>query len=102
MQFLVIGYDGTDDKALSRRLTAREAHLAGVLKMKEEGKAIFGTAILDDQGKMIGSVMVMDFPSREEVDAWLKAEPYVTQKVWLKIEVRPTQVPPVFLPPGKY
>ncbi len=101
MQFLVIGHDGTDDQALSRRMTAREAHLAGVVKMKEEAKAIFGTAILDDQGKMIGSVMVMDFPSREELDAWLKIEPYVTQEVWLKIEVLPTQVPPVFMPSGK-
>ena len=101
MQFLVIGYDGTDDQALSRRMTAREAHLAGVMKMKEEGKAIFGTAILDDQGIMIGSVMVMDFSSREELDAWLNIEPYVTQKVWLRIEVLPTQVPPVFMPPGK-
>jgi hypothetical protein len=101
MQFLVIGYDGTDDQALSRRMTAREAHLAGVVKMKEEGKAIFGTAILDDQGKMIGSVMVMDFPSREELDAWLESEPYVRQNVWLRIDVLPTQVPPVFLSPEK-
>jgi len=101
MQFLVIGHDGTDDQALSRRMTAREAHLAGVVKMKEEGKAIFGTAILDDQGNMIGSVMVMDFPSREELDTWLNIEPYVKGDVWLRIEVLPTQVPPVFLPPEK-
>jgi uncharacterized protein YciI len=99
MQFLVIGHDGTDDQALSRRMTAREAHLAGVVKMKEEGKAIFGTAILDDQGNMIGSVMVMDFPSREELDTWLNIEPYVKGDVWLRIEVLPTQVPPIFMPP---
>ena len=99
MQFLVIGHDGTDDQALSRRMTAREAHLAGVVKMKEEGKAIFGTAILDDQGNMIGSVMVMDFPSREELDTWLNIEPYVKGGVWLRIEVLPTQVPPIFMPP---
>jgi len=101
MQFLVIGCDGTDEQALSRRLTAREAHLAGVLKMKEEGKAIFGTAMLDDRGNMNGSIMVVDFPSREELDAWLKIEPYVKGDVWLKIDVLPTQVPPVFMPSGK-
>ncbi len=101
MQFLVIGCDGTDEQALSRRLTAREAHLAGVLKMKEEGKAIFGTAMLDDRGNMNGSIMVVDFPSREELDAWLSIEPYVTEKVWLKIDVLPTQVPPFFMPSGK-
>jgi len=101
MQFLVIGYDGTDNKAMDRRMAAREAHLASVLKMKEEGKAIFGTAILDDEDNMIGSVMVMDFPSRTELDAWLKIEPYVREKVWQKIDVSPTRVPPLFMPSGK-
>lgn len=101
MQFLVMGYDGTDDKALDRRMAAREAHLAGVRKMKEEGKAIFGIALLDDQEKMIGSVMAMDFPSRTELNDWLKIEPYVTGDVWLKIEVLPAQVPPIFMPSGK-
>jgi uncharacterized protein len=32
---------------------------------------------VDDEGKRIGSVMVVDFPSREEQDKWLKVEPYV-------------------------
>jgi hypothetical protein len=54
MQYLVIGYDGTDDKAPERRLAVREAHLAGVTKMKEEGKAVFGVAILNDREQMIG------------------------------------------------
>ena len=101
MQFLVIGYDGKDDKAMDRRMAAREDHLAGVLKMKEEGKAVFGIAILDEQGKMIGSVMVMDFPSRTELDAWLKIEPYVRENVWLTIDILPAQVPPLFMPSGK-
>lgn len=101
MQFLVMGYDGTDGKALDRRMAAREAHLAGVRKMKEEGKALFGIALLDEQKKMIGSVMAMDFPSRKQLDAWLKIEPYVTENVWQKIEVIPAQVPPIFMPPEK-
>lgn len=101
MQFLVIGYDGTDDKATDRRMAAREAHLAGVLKMKEAGTAIFGIALLDEQEKMIGSVMAMDFPSRTELDAWLKDEPYVRGNVWQKIDVFPARVPPLFMPSGK-
>lgn len=97
MQFLVIGYDGRDDKAMERRLASREAHLAGVLKMKSEGTAIYGIAMLDDQEKMIGSVMVMDFPMRADLDAWLKAEPYVKGGVWQKIDIFPARVPPVFM-----
>jgi len=97
MQFLVFGYDGKDEKAMERRLASREAHLAGVLKMKQDGKCIYGIAMLDEKEKMIGSVMVMDFPSRAELDAWLKAEPYVVGKVWEKIKVFNAKVPPLFM-----
>ena len=96
MQFLVIGYDGTDEKAPERRMAAREAHLAGVTKMKEEGTAVFGVAILNEREQMIGSAMIVDMPTRADVDAWLKTEPYVTGDVWRKIEVLPARVPPMF------
>jgi uncharacterized protein YciI len=97
MQFLVIAYDGTDDKAVERRMAAREAHLAGVVRMKEEGKAIYGVAILNDREQMIGSILVVDYPTRAAVDAWLKTEPYVVGDVWRKIEVLPARVPPMFV-----
>jgi hypothetical protein len=97
MQFLVIAYDGTDDKAMERRMAAREAHLAGIVKMKDEGKAIYGVAILNEREQMIGSAMVVDFPTRADVDAWLKSEPYVVGDVWRKIEVLPARVPPMFV-----
>ena len=89
MQYLVIAYDGTDDKAPERRMAAREAHLAGIVKMKEEGKAIYGVAILNDREQMIGSALVVDFPTRAAVDAWLKTEPYVVGDVWRKIDSKP-------------
>jgi len=97
MQFLVMAYDGTDDKAPERRMSVREAHLAGIVKMKEEGKAIYGVAILNDREQMIGSVLVVDYPTRADVDAWLKTEPYVVGDVWRKIEVLPARVPPMFV-----
>ena len=87
MQFVVIARDGTDDKALERRMKAREAHLANVAKLKEQGKMPMGGAMLDDAGKMIGSVMVFDFPDRPQLDAWLKNDPYSTGGVWKTMEV---------------
>jgi hypothetical protein len=97
MQFLIIAYDGSDDKAMERRMAAREAHLAGIVKMKEEGKAIYGVAILNEREQMIGSVLVVDYPTRADLDAWLKTEPYVAGDVWRKIEVLPARVPPMFV-----
>ena len=33
-----------------------------------------------------------DFPSREELDAWLDHDPYVTGGVWQQVEVAPFRV----------
>ncbi len=92
MQFVVIAYDGTDAGARDRRLAARPAHLENAGRMKEKGTLLTGGAILDDQGATIGSVLVVDFPSRTEFDAWLAADPYVTGDVWRKVEARPFRV----------
>lgn len=97
MQFIITAYDGTDKNALERRLTAREEHLQGVEKRFKEGEHLYGGAILDDEGKMIGSMMVVEYPSREELDQWLKVEPYVTENVWQKIGVKPCRIAPIFM-----
>jgi len=97
MQFLVMGYDGTDDKALDRRLAARNDHMKLVESMKSEGKHLFAAALLDESEKMIGSVLIVDFPTREDLDSWLKIEPYVVGDVWKTIEVKPCKVPPMFM-----
>ncbi|TCN26195.1 YciI family protein [Mesobacillus foraminis] len=46
---------------------------------------------------MIGSMMVVDYPSREELDKWLKEEPYVVGNVWQNIEIKPCRVAPIFM-----
>lgn len=96
MQFLVIGYDGQDEQALERRMAVREAHLALGDKMRDAGTMLYGVAMLDDNGKMVGSVLVCDFPSRQELDEYLKIEPYVTGNVWQTIEVKNCKVGPSF------
>lgn len=88
MQFLVVAYDGDDDDALARRMAAREAHLANVRRLAAEGKVIVGGALLNDDGQMNGSAVIADFPSRAELDEWLRTDPYVTGDVWRRIEVR--------------
>jgi uncharacterized protein YciI len=89
MQFLLIAFDGTDPEALDRRMKVRPDHLENVADLKKKGKFILGGAILDDDGKMIGSMIVYDFPDRAALDECLQAEPYVTGDVWRKIDIRP-------------
>lgn len=95
MQFIVIAYDGTDEKALERRLAVREAHLKSAKEMFDNGKWLYAAGILSDDGKMIGSMIVCDFPSRDELEQqWLKQEPYVVGNVWKQINVNRAQVAP--------
>jgi len=95
MEFVLIAYDGTDAQAQERRLKVREAHLALVGELKKEGKMLYGGAILDEADKMIGSVIIYDFPSRTELDSYLKEDPYVTGNVWQKIEVHTFRTAPL-------
>ncbi len=93
MQFIVLGYDGTDNKALERRMAVRQDHLKLAQKMFDEGKWLYASAILDDDGKMIGSMIVCDYPSRAELEEhWLKIEPYVLGNVWKNVTVHRAMV----------
>jgi len=87
MQFLVIGKDGEDKKVKERRMAAREAHLKLGDEMEVSGERWYGCVILDDDGKMIGSMTVLDFHSEKELQKYLKREPYVVGKVWKTVEV---------------
>lgn len=87
MQFLIIGKDGTDDQAMERRMAVREAHLKLGDEMEASGERWYGSVILDDDGKMIGSMAVMVFPSEKELNEWLAREPYMIGDVWRTVEV---------------
>jgi uncharacterized protein len=95
MQFVLIAYDGTDEGALGRRMAAREAHLKFGKELYDAGKWLYGAGILDDAGKMIGSMIVCDFSSREEMEQqWLSKEAYIRGRVWEKIAIHRAAVAP--------
>ena len=93
MQFLLVAFDGTDDEALNRRLKVREEHLKKISVLKRKGEFKCGGAILDDDGKMIGSMIVYEYPDRQSLDASLQNEPYFTEGVWKKVDIRPFRIP---------
>ncbi len=93
--YVVVAHDGTDEAALERRMAAREAHLTVARRMKTEGKILHAGALLDDNRRMIGSMLVVAFLNRAELDEWLRTDPYVTENVWQNIEVRLFQPAPL-------
>jgi uncharacterized protein YciI len=41
---------------------------------------------------MIGSTMVVQFNTKDELQQWIDTEPYITGNVWKKIDIRPFKV----------
>ena len=66
-------------------MEVRPLHLEGMERLKEHLIAAGG--MLDDEGKLKGSVLIMEFQNHEELDEYLANEIYVTEHVWEKIIV---------------
>jgi uncharacterized protein YciI len=100
-QFLLIAHDGDDAEAFDRRMAVRPSHLEGIAPLVEAGKISVGGAILDDGGRMVGSMVLADFPDRAALDEWVSNDPYVTGDVWRRIEVVPYRAAVgAWMPPG--
>ena len=89
MLYVVHAYDYTDEQALERRMSVRERHLEGAKILKAGGHFVMGGALLSPEGKMMGSMMVVDFDTEIHMNEWLQHDPYVTGNVWEKIDVKP-------------
>jgi uncharacterized protein len=85
--FLVIARDGKDTDAPARRKKARPSHLEGLKPMVEKGELITAGGLINADGEMIGSTLIMQYPSRADLDVWLAKEPYVVNGVWKDIQV---------------
>ena len=88
MQFLIRAYDGAGK--LDKRMEVRPRHLEGMKKLGDH--IVCAGGLLDDEGKMKGSALVLNFESRKELDEYIANEPYVVEKVWEKIEVETINV----------
>src|ERR1700755_343861 len=88
-QYLITAYDYTDTGALDRRMNVRPHHFDAAKVLKANGNYVFGGAMLNEEGKMIGSIMVLQFETEEELEAWKQGEPYITQKIWETFDVKP-------------
>jgi uncharacterized protein YciI len=91
-QYVIIAQDGKDEQALERRMAARPDHLAGAKKLKEHNNFILGGAMLDEEGNMRGSVMIVQFETEEAFQQWYNNEPYIKNAVWKTIEIKPFKV----------
>jgi len=89
MQFLLIAFDGKDTGAIDRRMKSRPDHLEKIAIVKKAGQFLCGGAILNNEGTMIGSMILYEAENREALDKLLENEPYIYNRVWEKIEIMP-------------
>jgi uncharacterized protein len=87
MQYVIIGLDGTDEGASSRRQAVRQDHIKKGDELLASGNLWYGAALLNDDGSMKGSMYVMSFSNENELNEYLQGEPYVVGKVWQDITI---------------
>lgn len=93
MLYAIIGNDTTD--SLERRKSARPAHLSRLQTLQDEGRLLlagpFPAVDANDPGLagFTGSLIVAEFPSLLEAQAWAQGDPYVRAGVYASVDVRP-------------
>ena len=88
MQFIITAHDG--ENMLEKRMAVRPRHLEGMAKLGKH--IVLAGGLLDDEGKMKGSVLILDLEDHAALDDYLKNEPYVMEHVWEKIEIETVNV----------
>jgi uncharacterized protein len=75
---------------LSRRMAAREAHLA----YAREHMSMIKVAgpLLDEAGEMAGSMFIIEAPDKAPVEAFSAADPYRLADVFERVEIRPWRI----------
>lgn len=80
-EYLVIAQDIQEPETLERRRDARPAHLEVAEEAAKGGAILWGGAMLND-GKPIGSALLLQADSIAEVRERLKNDPYIEGRVW--------------------
>ncbi|KAK7018201.1 YCII domain-containing protein [Favolaschia claudopus] len=88
--FFVYAPDKTDEGATERRLAVREQHLAnadrdiknGTIRAPVGGALLTPESLTGDSKKMIGSMVIYEAETIEEVRRLVEADIYYTAGVW--------------------
>lgn len=90
MLYAIISEDVANSLAL--RSTARAQHIARLERLAQENRLVLaGPHPLshDNQQGFSGSLIVADFESQTQAQAWADADPYVAAGVYQQVTVKP-------------
>ena len=93
MLYAIISEDVAN--SLELRKSARPDHLARLNTLKDAGHLVLAGPhpILDSENPgdagFTGSLVVAEFPSLKDAEAWAAADPYVAAGVYARVTVKP-------------
>lgn len=93
MWYAIVGQDHPG--SLDKRSAARPAHLARLQALQEEGRLLlagpFPAVDTVDPGAagFTGSLIVAEFASLEDAEAWADADPYIAAGVYARVTIKP-------------
>ncbi|GLT21449.1 hypothetical protein GCM10007933_09010 [Zoogloea oryzae] len=93
MLYVLIGEDAPG--SLDKRLAARPEHVARLQALQAEGRLVLAgpcpAVDSPDPGPagFTGSVIIAEFPSLADAEAWAAADPYMTTGVFARCTVKP-------------
>ena len=93
MLYAILSEDVPDSASL--RASAREAHLARLHNLQEQGRLVLAGPhpAIDSPNPgpagFTGSLVIAEFASLEEAEAWAETDPFVAAGVYAHVTVKP-------------
>ena len=88
MQFVITAHDG--EGMYEKRMSIRSQHLENMERIKEH--VVCAGGLVDEDGLLAGSVLVLEYDSRDQLDEYLANEPYIREQVWADVQVEQMNV----------
>lgn len=87
--YAFIGEDA--DNVLEKRKSVRPAHLSRLQQLVDEDRLLIGGPLMqqDNGADVYGSLIIAKFDSLNEAKAWIAADPFVTERVYKNVTVKP-------------
>jgi uncharacterized protein YciI len=85
MYYAFVGYDRPN--GLPRRMAARPEHLKHLESLGD--KLLLAGPFLDDNGDMVGSLVVIEAESEKEAEEIFARDPFVSNRIFDSITIKP-------------
>ena len=87
--FMLLATDGED--VHEARMAARPAHCARLEALQQEGRLLTAgpNPLPDNPERVSGSLIIAQFASLDEAQAWAEQDPYVDAGVYIEVLIKP-------------